>query len=1387
MIDFSNKLVTLQQAVKPKLIRTLEIFARKFNADFLQVVFQDQENIPAKTGDLFFGKEPIDPAIVESIREFSRTDITEVVPEIFEYQGALSPDWKGNPDFYSSFIIVPVYVAEGSLGIIILGFEDAITGVPRTYTQLGYELMYHLMDLLFQQALANEDIRHDFLLAFGKMLVDVQDCKQLFYLLDTILKPHIGYSDCTIFLFDTHGGAMNNLCFDSESKLPMFPFQKSIAAEAVLADDIIWNGLASKSERAVSVMEKYTQDQQINLFLKSEARTSPGKGKVFNLYSGREIIGNCIFLFDDKHQFNHEVSGIFPLIINYLTTAVIKIRAMQEITRHKEEREILQSLHTEIAFNKDKTALLRSLNPKLKLLFDYSHHFVVGVNDDQLTVVGLLLDTESRARFHPRYKQVTTSNLLISDQIFNKVFLSNDPIIFDLEAMAAHQTLPEYMTLNMECGIKKMAMVSLRVGSRIIGVWALSLLEHQNLNAYQLELFKGISHQLSIAAQNIKAGEIVSKKNREREFLSQMSSDITAIRGRKDLDKLFNLTLKNHFRFQSAEILIKNELGFSKFSYAPSVYGADPEQDEEVAEDCIDILNFVFADQAGTATAMVIDMEAIIKRKDIPDCIRLQYTSGINTKVCVKLGKDQTDIGVVFFNFTETHDLVEKNLDLFNSISFHLSTAICNVIANEEVVKREQERDLLLSLSTEIAAIKNAGQLIRMITEKLKVFLGFSYISIGTLNDSGETFEVLVFDPESICRRHDEYRDLTSTVFPVNDGVINKILMSPVPVSFDLQELDDKNQLTPYLRISKECGVVQLIGVRFSKELSPFGCLVLFFDKELQLNPGKSRLINGLANQISIAVANILANQELKRRSEEDSKLLLFGSELRSVRDIPVLLKILRVQLKELFQIREFMVSILSEDQKSHKALFYEENSIFAGHPDFSKLIKQYMPVADTAFGVTLDHEEPVIFDMELIAGNCKLHGDLNAVARGAGEGIIGAVMKLGKQPVGFMLFKHDHPYAIASQQQLFESICSQIAIVISNIFSHQKVEMQLKEIEAYKQQLEEEKIYLTEEIETIHNYTEIIGESTALKDTFRLVSQVSPSDSTVLILGETGTGKELIARAIHNNSPRKNKLMVKVNCAALPANLIESELFGHEKGSFTGATERRLGKFELANNGTLFLDEIGEMPIDLQVKLLRALQEKEIERVGGKETIKVDVRIIAATNRDLEKEIAEGRFRSDLYYRLNIFPISLPPLRDRKQDIESLAMHFIKQFNKNCGKNINSISSRALQELMTYNWPGNIRELEHLIERSVLLNSGTTLKELLLPSRSEQLVSRGPQEELTLKTIDENEKDYILKVLKHCGGRIAGQGGAAQILGVPPTTLNSKLKRLGIKREHTM
>jgi len=310
-----------------------------------------------------------------------------------------------------------------------------------------------------------------------------------------------------------------------------------------------------------------------------------------------------------------------------------------------------------------------------------------------------------------------------------------------------------------------------------------------------------------------------------------------------------------------------------------------------------------------------------------------------------------------------------------------------------------------------------------------------------------------------------------------------------------------------------------------------------------------------------------------------------------------------------------------------------------------------------------------------------------------------------------------------------------------------------------------------------------IIGKSPGMLKVFSLVKEVGHLDTSVLILGESGTGKEGIATNIHRLSPRRNKPFVKLNCAALPPNLVESELFGHERGAFTGAFDRRIGKFEQADGGTLFLDEIGEMPPSLQVKLLRVLQEREIERLGGKETIKVNVRIVAATNSNLEKGIAEGRFRLDLYYRLNVFPVILPPLRHRKEDIPLLVDHFIKMYATKTNRKTETIAPEALARLMEYSWPGNVRELQNVMERSVLMTNDAVLRDVSFMSSSAPAKESYTEEISRVKTIAEMEKDHILAVLRKCKGRISGSGGAAELLRLPASTLKSKMKKLGIEK----
>jgi len=369
---------------------------------------------------------------------------------------------------------------------------------------------------------------------------------------------------------------------------------------------------------------------------------------------------------------------------------------------------------------------------------------------------------------------------------------------------------------------------------------------------------------------------------------------------------------------------------------------------------------------------------------------------------------------------------------------------------------------------------------------------------------------------------------------------------------------------------------------------------------------------------------------------------------------------------------------------------------------------------------------------------------------------------------------------------EFLQEVANQVGLAVENMKSYE-------EIAALKARLEKENIYLQEEISNEHSFEEIVGSSPALMEVLRAVTQVAPTDSTVLIHGETGTGKELIARAIHERSLRKERPLVRVDCSAISAGLVESELFGHTKGAFTGAFERRTGRFELADGGTVFLDEIGELPLETQVKLLRVLQEHEFEPVGSSRPVRVDVRVIAATNRNLQEAVREGRFRSDLFYRLHVFPLEVPPLRERRSDIPRLVTSCLSRFSKKFHKRVDGVSQETMERLMSYSWPGNIRELQNVMERAVILSpdSSLVLDQDLVPGSStagvpqtpEQAAQEPPPSQSQLSTLEEVERSHIIAALQATGGVIEGAKGAAKILNLHPNTLRHRMKKLGIRR----
>jgi formate hydrogenlyase transcriptional activator len=521
------------------------------------------------------------------------------------------------------------------------------------------------------------------------------------------------------------------------------------------------------------------------------------------------------------------------------------------------------------------------------------------------------------------------------------------------------------------------------------------------------------------------------------------------------------------------------------------------------------------------------------------------------------------------------------------------------------------------------------------------------------------------------------------------------------------------------------------------------------------------RFLSLVADQIALAI-DAAVNFYLSRQAQDRLKLILdLTNQVVSNLNFPELLRTISASVRRLMRYDAAAIMLPEPDGKNLRVHALD-------FPDRKGFFKEdlLIPIDSSTKGETFRSGTPWILN--------RLDPGMNpeTYAKAAGEGINSlcdvALVSRGRVLGVLALASRQENVFDREETAFLSQVAQQVAIGVENALAY-------GEIADLKDKLAQEKLYLEEEIRGEMDFEGIVGQSSSLRHVLNLVETVAPSDSTVLLLGETGTGKELIARAIHERSRRKERTFVKLNCAAIPTGLLESELFGHERGAFTGAIAQKVGRLELADQGSLFLDEVGDIPVEIQPKLLRALQEREFERLGSNRTKKVDVRLVAATNRDLEKMIENREFRSDLYYRLNVFPIRIPPLRERPEDIPLLVRYFAQKYGRLMNKEIESIPAAAMRKLSSWHWPGNIRELENFIERSVILSHGTALQAPIA-----ELSNNGKSTPVT-GTREANERDEMVRILKLTKGRVAGPEGAAARMGLKRTTLIARMKKLGV------
>jgi formate hydrogenlyase transcriptional activator len=606
---------------------------------------------------------------------------------------------------------------------------------------------------------------------------------------------------------------------------------------------------------------------------------------------------------------------------------------------------------------------------------------------------------------------------------------------------------------------------------------------------------------------------------------------------------------------------------------------------------------------------------------------------------------------------------------------------------------------------------------------------------------------------------------------PVEESPAGLVWQTQKPVL--VPDLAEEHRWPKVIGQMKEDGIKSFCFVPLTTAVRRLGAIGFLSLQKEAYGETDLEFLQQVAKQVAVAVDNVLnfagaeaAQQSLVRERDRLSLVLEINNAIVSHLELPELLKAISACLRRVIphDFAWFCLYDPATRQLHAHALDFPTNQDFvrAGDP---------IPLEGTPDGLAFSSQKMVhVRSLSLT----EFPADImkRAAAEGLKSGCAVPLISHGRALGTLSVVSMKEDAFTDDDAKLFSWIGNQVSLAVANSIAYQ-------EISSLRDKLAKEKLYLEEEIQTAYNFEEIVGDSRALKLVLKEVQTVAATDSTVLILGETGSGKELVARALHNLSNRRERTFVKLNCAAIPTGLLESELFGHEKGAFTGAIATKIGRFELADRGTLFLDEVGEIPLELQVKLLRVLQEQEFERLGSTRTIRVNVRILAATNRDLDHMVEEQRFRSDLYYRLKVFPITVPPLRERPEDIPLLVRHFAQKFAQRMKKRIETIPSEAMKALQAYDWRGNVRELENFIERAVILTQGpdlfVSLAELKRPPS--HTTNSGTT------TLEQAEREHILKALRESDWTIGGAVGAAAKLGMKRTTLQSKMQKLGISR----
>ncbi|WP_350286946.1 GAF domain-containing protein [uncultured Croceitalea sp.] len=1259
-----------------------------------------------------------------------------------------------------------------------------------------FQAIAEQMSIAVSNILANEKLKKEkefkeSLLEITKSISSVNDKRDLLRIIYENIKPIFPYDECGLFVL-TEDGKHHYELIDAEL-LDHPPAQSAV--EADFGANALYEHAGSLIDNVMQTgpglfqLEKHSDYPQVPYMLDAGLRQLLGGP----LKYGGKTYGMLCFNAKQKNFYSEKDFRLFQAIAEQMSIAVSNILANEKLKKEKEFKESLLSISTAIAAVSNTKELLAVVHKKVEPILPFDEYGLFVLTEDKqfhYEIIDAELMGDAPAQKAVEAKFGANALYKHKGSLIDKV-MQNEVAVYKLKDHLDYSQVP----LMMEVGLSEIMACPLKTGGQPFGMFCLNAQKEGFYQEKDLVLFQAIAEQVSTAVSNILANEKIIEEKRFKEALLSISEAVASIKNRKELFKVIFENVKPLLQFDEfglfnfdnsgkyhRDLLVTENLDANtqtnKLLYEAGLVGYIPNNGSVE----------VFVEKG----PIVYSLDDLMNEFPGHPFYPFMKEQGIEQILGGPLIYQDKKIGMLAFNSRQPDFYSEKDIVLFKAIADQVSIALINILTNESIIKAKEFSETLMKITSAVASSNTAVELYNTIDKTVKSILPFDHVGVLILNDK-EThhYELInerfnnsdLKDIETNAASHQphyEHKD-TSVAWLMENG----------PTIVSLEKL---LRLTKHPRHKdmQRAGIKTLLGGPLLYNGKKFGMLAFKSKSENTYNAQHLSLYEAINKQVAVTTSNLLANNEIIWKNKIQFLELAIS---RIATDEGTMIEKFLAILKEWQRFIPFNYILILDKSKDKTTLHRYE---WLSRDEVRSLSRE-----EFAMTKRLNKAKVELFEAKLTGHklpdaaffNHDENDDVivnNILENFNFSSLLHCSMQVQQKNREFRLylFNQSLNYQKASVD-IIQNIENTLRISLEHMLSAQSV-LSLTE------QLKQEKDYLQGAVKEAYNFNQIVGESNAMQSVFTEIQEVSSVDATVLILGETGTGKELIARAIHENSARKDRVLVKVNCAAIPTQIVESELFGHEKGSFTGAVQQRIGKFELAQNGTIFLDEIGEMPLELQTKLLRVIQEREVQRLGSNETIQLDIRIIAATNRILSDEITTGNFRPDLFYRLNSYPIQVPPLRARGEDIILLAQFFAKQFAEKYGLVFKGFTESTLIRFRDYNWPGNVRELQNNVEQAIIAQKGKVLD--IYPGKNAMLNFGGlntttvqslelpPAREINTYLIKEKqdaiEKAYLLKVLEETKWRVSGKDGAAKILGIAASTLESRMKRLGITRK---